>query len=102
MAANNFVSLQGPHLASVKEGLEERKAGHLLFLWYEDMKADLPNAIRLNQFSAGENIRVRIENIGTFQNSGAVLGHLPDGGAGVDLGGPAEHQEDEVQPSRQP
>jgi len=38
--------VQGPHLASVQEGLEESKAGRLLFLWYEDMKADLPNAIR--------------------------------------------------------
>ena len=50
----HFVHLQGPHRASVKEGLAERKAGRLLFLWYEDMKADLPNAIRLNQFSAGK------------------------------------------------
>ena len=53
MAAVNFRHIvQGPHLASVREGLEESKAGRLLFLWYEDMKADLPNAIRWDQFSA--------------------------------------------------
>ena len=46
----HFVSVQGPHLASVQEGLEESKAGRLLFLWYEDMKADLPNAIRFSSF----------------------------------------------------
>jgi len=38
--------VQGPHLANVKEGLDASRAGRLLFLWYEDMKADLPNAIR--------------------------------------------------------
>ena len=36
-------------MASVKEGLEENKSGRLLFLWYEDMKADLHKAIRWNQ-----------------------------------------------------
>ena len=78
--------LQGPHLASVKEGLEESKAGRLLFLWYEDMKADLPNAIRLNQSPAAKQYLAQTKNICMFQNSGAVLGHLPDRGAGADLG----------------
>ena len=96
----HFVSAQGPHLASVQEGLEESKAGRLLFLWYEDMKADLPNAIRLDPFSAV--CVVQTKNIRTFQNSYSVLGRLPDRGAGVKLGRPAEHQEDEVQPRRQP
>ena len=94
--------LQGPHLASVKEGLEESKADRLLFLWYEDMKADLPNAIRLNQSPAVKLNLAQTSNICMLQNSGAVLGHLPDGGAGVELGRPAEHQEDEVQPCGQP
>ena len=96
----HFVSVQGPHLASVQEGLKESKAGRLLFLWYEDMKADLPNAIRLDPFSAV--CVVQTKNIRTFQNSYSVLGRLPDRGAGVKLGRPAEHQEDEVQPRRQP
>ena len=86
-------------MASVKEGLEENKSGRLLFLWYEDMKADLPNAIRffpaLRQYLAQT-------KISTFQNSDSVLGVLPDRGSGDKLGRAAEHQEDEVQPRCQP
>jgi len=38
--------VQGPHLSAVQEGVEAGKAGELLFLWYEDMKADLGAAVR--------------------------------------------------------
>ena len=46
--------------------------------------------------------RKNIQGAYDVQNDDGVLGDLPDWGAGDLLGGPAEHQEDEVQPGRQP
>jgi len=40
------VLVQDPYLANVKEALDHQTSDKMLFLWYEDMKADLPKNVR--------------------------------------------------------
>ena len=81
-------------------------------------RKDLTRAVLVAFFSSGTRIwrptfptpsgrkrtcwRKNIQGAYDVQNDDGVLGDLPDWGAGDLLGGPAEHQEDEVEPGRQP